>query len=46
MIVAHVGGIPLEEFLPSLTGAGAGLLVARTWIMRRLRRRRTTGHDR
>ena len=35
---AHVGGLPLEEFLPSLTGASVGLLVARGWIMRRLGR--------
>ena len=46
MIVAHVGGVPLEELLPSLTGAGTGLLVARAWIMRRLRRSRTPCHDR
>ena len=38
MILAHVGGLPLEELLPSLTGAGVGLLVARGWIMRRLGR--------
>jgi hypothetical protein len=37
-VIAHVGGVPLEEILPSLSGAGAGLLLARTWIMRRLRR--------
>ena len=39
-MIAHVGGVPLEEVLPSLTGAGAGLLVARAWMMLRLRRRR------
>ncbi len=39
-MIAHVGGVPLEELLPSMTGAGAGLLVARAWIMLRLRRRR------
>ena len=44
MIFAHVGGVPVEELLPSLTGAGVGLLVARTWIIERLRRRRSHGH--
>ena len=39
-VIAHVGGMPLEELLPSVTGASAGLLVARAWIMLRLRRRR------
>jgi hypothetical protein len=40
MIGAHVGGMPLEELLPSLAGAGAGLLVARAWLAVRLRGRR------
>ena len=39
-VIAHIGGLPLEEILPSAGGAGAGLLVARAWIMVRLRRRR------
>ncbi|HEV2875542.1 MAG TPA: hypothetical protein VGW14_10360 [Thermoleophilaceae bacterium] len=42
-MIAHVGGVPLEEILPSATGAGAGLLAARAWIMVRLRRRREPG---
>jgi hypothetical protein len=47
VIFAHVGGVPLEELvLPSLTGAGTGLLVARNWMLRHLRRRRTERHDR
>jgi hypothetical protein len=37
-VIAHVGGVPLEEILQSVTGAGAGLLLARAWIMLRLRR--------
>jgi hypothetical protein len=36
MILAHVGGVPMEELLPSLTG----LLAARAWMMFRVRRRR------
>jgi hypothetical protein len=39
-LIAHIVGIPLEEILPSVSGAGAGVLVARAWIMLRLRRRR------
>ncbi len=39
-MIAHLGGVPLEEILPSVTGAGTGLLVARAWIMLRVRRRR------
>jgi hypothetical protein len=43
VITAHVGGLPLEEVLPSITGAGAGLLLARAWLTLRLRRRREPG---
>ena len=42
-MIAHVGGMPLEEILPSVSGAGAGLLVVRAWLMPRLRRRRARG---
>lgn len=38
-MIAHVGGVPLEEMLPSITGAGAGLLLARAWLSLHLRRR-------
>jgi hypothetical protein len=37
-VIAHVGGMPLEELLGSATGAGAALLAARVWVMLRLRR--------
>ena len=40
MVLAHVGGVPVEEFLQAMAGAGAGLLVMRGWLMPRLRRRR------
>jgi hypothetical protein len=43
VIVAHVGGVPLEEMLPSVGGIGAGLLLARLWLMLHLRRRREPG---
>jgi hypothetical protein len=40
MILAHVGGVPVEELLPTVTvGAGMGVLVTRNWISRHLRRR-------
>ena len=40
MIFAHVGGVPVEEMVPSLIGggAGAGLLLARAWLKLRLHR--------
>lgn len=39
-MIAHVGGVPLEELVPSVTGAGAALLLARAWLMVRVRRLR------
>ncbi len=42
-MIAHVGGVPVEELLPSLTGAGAGLALARVWLTLRVRRRRESG---
>ena len=39
-MIAHVAGVPLEEALPSLTGASAVLLLARAWIGLHVRRRR------
>jgi hypothetical protein len=32
--------VPLEELVPSVTGAGAALLLARAWLMVRVRRLR------
>jgi hypothetical protein len=43
LMIAHVGGVPLEEILPTLAGAGTGFLVVRAWLMVRLRRRRAPG---
>ena len=41
ILFAHVGGVPVEEMVPSLVsgGAGAGWLLARAWLRLRLRRR-------
>ncbi len=52
-MIAHVGGVPVEEtLLPLVSGVGAGLLMARVWIASRLRRPRSprssgcgTGND-
>jgi hypothetical protein len=42
-MIAHVGGVPLEELLPVVTGAGAALLFARVWVMLHRPRRRPPG---
>ena len=40
MTFAHIGGVPVEELLPTVTvGAGMGVVVARNWIDQHLRRR-------
>jgi len=43
ILLAHVGGLPLEEFVPALAGSGASLLAARVWLNLRLRRVRDRG---
>jgi hypothetical protein len=40
VILAHVGGVPVEELIPTAAGAGTALVVARTWLSLRLRARR------
>ena len=42
-MIAHVAGVPVEELLPSLGGAGGGLLLARAWLVLRFRGRREPG---
>jgi hypothetical protein len=37
VIIAHVGGVPLEEILPALAGTSTSLVLVRAWLM--LRRR-------
>jgi hypothetical protein len=39
-VIAHVGGVPVEELVPLVAGAGATLLLARVWLIVHLRRRR------
>jgi hypothetical protein len=38
--LAHIAGVPVEELALTAAGAGAALLVARTWVSVRLRGRR------
>jgi hypothetical protein len=38
-VIAHVGGVPVEEMLPALAGTGTGVLVLGAGLLRRLRRR-------
>ncbi len=42
-MIAHIGGVPLEELVPTVSGASAGLLLARAWVMLHVRRRREPG---
>jgi hypothetical protein len=42
-VIAHVGGVPVEEMLPALAGTSTGLLIVRAWLMVRVRRRRGHG---
>ena len=42
-MIAHIAGVPAEEALPALAGSGTALLVARAWLMLRVRRRREPG---
>ena len=43
-VLAHVGGVPVEELLPSAAGAGGALLLARAWLAFHLRRPRKPPH--
>jgi hypothetical protein len=38
-MIAHLAGVPVEEALLPLSGAGVWLLLARGWVAARLRRR-------
>ena len=46
LVIAHVGGVPVEEFLTPLVSGVGGLLVAITWAMARVRHPRSARHDR
>jgi hypothetical protein len=37
-VIAHVGGVPVEELFPTLAGTGTALLLARAWLSHYLRR--------
>jgi hypothetical protein len=38
-VIAHVGGVPVEELLPAF-GAGGSLVAARAWVWLSARRAR------
>jgi hypothetical protein len=40
-VIAHIGGVPVEEVLTPLLTVGGGFLVALTVPLARLRRRRS-----
>ena len=40
MVVAHVGGVPVEEMLPMLSAVGTALALTVTWVVARVRRPR------
>ena len=42
-MIAHVGGVPLEELVPTAAGVGGMWLLARTWVSMRVRRHRSRG---
>ena len=39
-VLAHIGGVPVEELLPAAAGTGGALVLARAWMAVHLRRRR------
>lgn len=44
MVFAHVGGVPVEEFLPALAGTGTALLLfTRSWLTAHNRHRQDRG---
>jgi hypothetical protein len=45
-VIAHVGGVPVEELVPALAGTGTSLIIARAWLTLRLRRLRDDVGDR
>ena len=46
-MIAHIGGVPVEEaLLPLASWAGIGLVLARAWLAARVRRGRACGRGR
>jgi hypothetical protein len=43
MVFGHIGGVPVEELVPTAAATGATLLLARAWVSLRLRRLRGPG---
>lgn len=38
-MIAHISGMPVEELVPALAGAGTGALFVRMWWSMRVRRK-------
>jgi hypothetical protein len=46
-MIAHIGGMPLEEtLLPAVGGVGVWLLLARAWVASRVRSGRSDARSR
>jgi cytochrome oxidase assembly protein ShyY1 len=43
IVIAHVAGVPVEELIPTVAGAGSMVLLARGWVSVRVRRYRRRG---
>jgi hypothetical protein len=39
MLIAHIAGVPVEEFLPAGASVGTVWVLARSWVHERARRR-------
>jgi hypothetical protein len=46
IVIAHVGGVPVEEMLPMVSAIGTGVALAITWIVSHVRGPRSPRHDR
>jgi hypothetical protein len=44
-VIAHVGGVPVEELISAAAGTGTAVIAARTWVALRLRRRRESSYE-
>jgi hypothetical protein len=42
-VIAHIGGVPVEELIPTAVGAGSALLAVRAWLWVHVRRERRPG---
>jgi hypothetical protein len=45
ILLGHVAGVPVEETLPMLGGAGGMMLLARAWLWMHLKRLSRSSED-